>query len=307
MLEGDLPTPRAGHSLVYNPNTQKCYMFGGANHEQGHLGEIYGFEPELAKWSKIQLFSSLKSPAERYEHVCLLIDSDTMMVMYGAGLDGPLDDIWKWSLETGEWTVVETNGTKPSARVIRSVGFVSSKNRVYLFGGGLHNNIPVPDPSTYCFDLGNPSLLDRLFWCKVNSQGPSTRLGHCIVSDGSKLYLSGGMDKNQVFGDVWEFDTNTNKWLQLDIQLLPRCAHQMVFYENKLYITGGMDPNPPQVFDILEMIDVTTAKLESRSIDIKRLDHTMTVVGDKILIAGGMDLQHVFLDDRLLLPDGNLV
>jgi hypothetical protein len=78
-----------------------------------------------------------------------------MLVMYGAGLEGPLDDIWKLNVETWEWTLLQTKGTKPSNRVIRSVGFLESKQRLYVFGGGLHDNLPVMDNNMYCFDIGS--------------------------------------------------------------------------------------------------------------------------------------------------------
>jgi hypothetical protein len=56
-------------------------------------------------------------------------------------------------IECINWEQMETKGCKPSARIIKSVGFDPVKERIYVFGGGLHNNKPVDDPSTYCLDL----------------------------------------------------------------------------------------------------------------------------------------------------------
>jgi N-acetylneuraminic acid mutarotase len=119
--------------------------------------------------------------------------------------------------------------------------------------------------------------------------------------------MAGGMAKQQVYGECWEFDTDTNKWTLLPVSLIPRCAHQMIHLDSKLYITGGMKPEPPQVFDELEIIELDTWKVETKNTSIKRLDHSMTLIDDKIFLVGGMDLQHVFLDDQVLLPDGSIV
>lgn len=35
------PSPRAGHTLTYNPNNNECVLFGGASHEDGLYDDIY--------------------------------------------------------------------------------------------------------------------------------------------------------------------------------------------------------------------------------------------------------------------------
>jgi N-acetylneuraminic acid mutarotase len=284
-------------------------LFGGANHEQGFLSDLYVLDlsgslttsdttaTNRTEWKKVQIFSSLKGPIERYEHGSFTLQNK-LFIFYGCSTSGLLDDIWSLDLETNTWTELVTKGTKPSPRVI-SATMVGK--RVYVFGGGLNNDIPVDDTSMYCFDVNN------LFWCRVNVNGPRPRLGHTMTCIGTKIYMQGGMNRNEIYDELWEFDTVTNKWTLINVKLVKRCAHQMVSFQSKLYITGGMIPSPPTMFDLLEIVDVDTLRVESLKIDLKRLDHSMTVVGDKILVVGGMDFQHVFFDDQFLLPNGSLL
>ena len=135
-LELGTPSPRAGHSLtlissrifdknldveegnrnsknVVDSSTEKeddiFVLFGGANHEQGFLDDLFilkQIQPEL-KWHQIKLFSSPSGPAARYEHAALsirrkIVDSsiicNELMIMFGAGIDGPLSDCWVYNI-----------------------------------------------------------------------------------------------------------------------------------------------------------------------------------------------------------------
>lgn len=259
------PSPRAGHSLtlvssrtldknlhveegnrnsknIMDSSTEKeddiFVLFGGANHEQGFLDDLFllkQIQPEL-KWHQIKLFSSPSGPAARYEHAALSIrrksgDSsitrNELMIMFGAGIDGPLSDCWVYNigksarsaylfhgLDESKWTELETKGSKPCPRVLKSVAYIESLNRVYLFGGGQQNNVPISDSNTYCLDIGNIEVtvnyLDSLRWFMVSgdrSLHPSKRLGHSLTVIGKKIYLFGGLCNNDIMNDLWVFDT----------------------------------------------------------------------------------------------------
>lgn len=193
------PTPRAGHSLVKAGS--QMVLFGGANHEQGFLSDLHHtpLSPTTLEWSEIKISTTAGWPVGRYEHVCVAIAPNEVLIMYGAGADGPLDDVWVLDLEEVGWRQLQTRGLAPTARVLRSVGFVDG--RLYLFGGGSHENVPVPDGGTYCLDIG------RLFWAKVCDSGPSIRLGHSMTTIGRKIYLFGGLANETVMNDLWVFDT----------------------------------------------------------------------------------------------------
>jgi hypothetical protein len=85
--------------------------------------------------------------------------------------------------------------------------YSKSKNRIYLYGGGKYNDVPVDDLSMYCLDLAN------LFWVKLSKGteiNPGPRLGHSINICGTILYLYGGLNKDVCFEDLWTYDTGKN-------------------------------------------------------------------------------------------------
>jgi hypothetical protein len=85
------PSPRAGHSLcILN---SKCYLFGGASHEQGFLNDLYSYDLDTKLWGSLEpkIF-----PHERYEHSTAVVD-DKILIMFGACDQGPTNDIWEYN------------------------------------------------------------------------------------------------------------------------------------------------------------------------------------------------------------------
>jgi hypothetical protein len=84
---------------------QQFLLFGGANHEQGFLDDLYllrNVHPELV-WNPIKIFSSLSGPVARYEHAALCVkrkhvESQELLIMFGAGNEGPLADCWVYNM-----------------------------------------------------------------------------------------------------------------------------------------------------------------------------------------------------------------
>ncbi|KAI8896904.1 hypothetical protein BC833DRAFT_595766 [Globomyces pollinis-pini] len=239
-------------------------------------------------------------PPARYEHTALTVsreDQEEMWILYGAGEKGPLQDVWTYNLENNQWSECVCQGLKPSPRVIRSVGFTN--NRIYIFGGGLHNNIPVKDNATYCLDLNS------LFWVMVSGPkalAPQRRLGHSMTSIDSKIYLFGGMANDGVFDDLWVFDTVSNKWSQPETtgdQPGSRCAHSAVAMDHLIYIYGGM--TGLEVHDSAYCLDTKTMIWSFVGNFKRRLDHAVVKFENSMYVFGGMDLSNVFNDSFQIL------
>lgn len=110
------PSPRAGHSFVFDPESNASYVFGGASHEEGLSNEIYqldhgGLIQYIAKcpnsssavtatltWRFLDLEGK---PPARYEHCAVLASRRgrrVMLVLFGAADEQPLGDIWSLDL-----------------------------------------------------------------------------------------------------------------------------------------------------------------------------------------------------------------
>lgn len=178
--------------------------------------------------------------------------------------------------------------------------------RIYVFGGGLHEKVPVNDQAMYCLDL------DKLFWVVISapcSKSPSPRLGHSISVIGTKLYIFGGMDTDRAYDDLFVFDTITNSWscpVTTGSKPSPRCAHAATVVGTKIYIHGGTILNGvPVVMDDLYSFD--TGSLEWNVCKIKdskpRLDSALTtlILGAEnaeisLALFGGLNLEGIYND-----------
>jgi hypothetical protein len=101
--------------------------------------------------------------------------------------------------------MLETTGDKPCPRTLSSMILKKSQNkdRLYVFGGGLAGDIPVPDSNVYCLDL------DSLFWVKLSVNHeifPSPRLGHSLTALDDFMYCFGGMDQKKMYSDMYKFN-----------------------------------------------------------------------------------------------------
>jgi N-acetylneuraminic acid mutarotase len=90
---------------------------------------------------------------------------------------------------------------------------------------------------------------------------PTARHSHCIVSDndGTNLYMLGGMSENDaaLCNDAfWIFDTNTDKWTNVDEfnYFSRRIGHVAIKHKESLIIFGGYGANSSYSLDIFAIV-----------------------------------------------------
>ncbi|KAJ3270642.1 hypothetical protein HDV01_007530 [Terramyces sp. JEL0728] len=185
-----------------------------------------------------------------------------LLVLFGSGESGPLVSPQLFDTETQTWSDLEIKGSI-TPRILRSAGVVG--DRVYVFGGGQYNDEPIEDT-------------------------------------GDMVYVYGGMCKEKTLDDLWQFNTKTNRWTQLEA-FEERCAHTCVNYNDKLYVYGGMKTQPLMIHDTLVSYD---GEWKVQGKYNGRIDHAC-VVDNGIVVHGGMSFSNVFQDGFKLLMTGNKV
>jgi len=86
------------------------------------------------------------------------------------------------------------------------------------------------------------------------NQGPCPRFPHSYTSDGSLLFVFGGMNANEEpMNNLWMLDCDTWQWSLLSDasaddggggdRPLPRFSHSSWTKEGKVWILGGMSPS----------------------------------------------------------------
>jgi N-acetylneuraminic acid mutarotase len=197
---GDLPSPREGVSLVYDPSTGALIMFGGYDDSGAELSDTWAFYPSTSTWANMSPASAVPSGRDRYSMVHDPASGN--MILFGGWADGTmLGDTWLYDPVTNAWTEV-TPAASPSARGGHRAVYDPALGRVVLFGGWDATN-ELSD--TWAYDTAANT------WTDVSPAGgaPDGRDGSSMVYDeaNGKIILFGGMDEpgDRDLGDTWAY------------------------------------------------------------------------------------------------------
>ena len=89
----------------------------------------------------------------------------------------------------------------------------------------------------------NDDLNSNDIACQSDDGYPEARRCHSTVQIGKHVWVFGGYDGDDVFGDAWQLDMSTMQWARLKMELpLPVYFHAMtVSDEGKMVMFGGVD------------------------------------------------------------------
>jgi len=160
-------------------------------------------------------------------------------------------------------------------------------------------------------------------WVPIDSDDSiPPRNGHTTTALGGMVYVFGGWDATQYFGDLWYFDTSVlyeggtfTLWYQSTAAgPSPRNGHSTVAYGGTLVLFGGFYHNVSNAaytncaskldacvwYNDLWTYTVATdkwAKLSISGVPSARQGHSAVVIGDRMLIFGGQNAQQQTLND----------
>lgn len=117
---------------------------------------------------------------------------------------------------------------------------------MYLHGG--HDGVVWLDDLFYL-------NLETFQWCKPKLKStdpvrlgltelPKARACHSLTKIKKKLYLFGGAEGENIFGDLIEFDLIEGSWIELHPKSMtpkPRNSHSACEWDGKLVLFGGHD------------------------------------------------------------------
>jgi hypothetical protein len=147
---GETLTRRDGHSVVYDPTTNRMILFGGAVHGSGgpffqdvwilqHANGLGG-TPE---W--IQLKPTGYLPTEREDHSAVYDVERNLMIMFGGwtiqeGVPIYFNDVWVLRNANGlggtaAWEELKAHGKLPAKRELHTAVYNAAPTRMIVFGG----------------------------------------------------------------------------------------------------------------------------------------------------------------------------
>ncbi|CAH1103409.1 unnamed protein product [Psylliodes chrysocephalus] len=241
-------------------------------------------------------------PRPRHGHRAVAIKD--LMVVFGGGNEGIVDELHVYNTATNQWFVPVTKGDVPPG--CAAYGFVVEGTRLLVFGG----MVEYGKYSNELYEL----QASKWEWKKLKPKQPKLgpppcpRLGHSFTLVNAKVYLFGGLandsadPKNNVpryLNDLYTLDIRSNP-VQWDIPQTngpappPRESHTGVAYLDKkkgrsfLVIYGGMSGCRLGDLWFLETETMTWLKPQVSGITpLPRSLHTSTLIGHRMFVFGG--------------------
>ena len=239
----DSPGPRAYHSMVYHPEMEKFFIFGGID-EFSHecLQEGLVFDIKTNRWDYISLSSGLPSRCgssmvyDVFERVIILFGG------YDPYLDVYYHDTWMIDLRDGMVDCYDfTSIDSPSSRAFHDMVCVYDNydpmDRYFILFGGWNDGTVLGDTWRYDF----PDYWTRL----TPASSPGSRFGHSMVynNHSSQIILFGGIAGSSEYSDTWVYNPTTINWTLQSPPVYPsaRGLQTMVFFPNSntCMIFGG--------------------------------------------------------------------
>ncbi|KAM4581930.1 host cell factor 1a [Fundulus diaphanus] len=243
-------------------------------------------------------------PRPRHGHRAVAIKE--LMVVFGGGNEGIVDELHVYNTATNQWFIPAVRGDIPPG--CAAYGFVCDGTRLLVFGG-------MVEYGKYSNDLYELQA-SRWEWKKLKAKNPKNgpppcpRLGHSFSLVGNKCYLFGGLandsedPKNNIpryLNDLYTLELRPgSSVLGWDIPITygvlppPRESHTAVVYTEKttrksrLIIYGGM--SGCRLGD-LWTLDIDTLTWNKPSVGgtapLPRSLHSATTITNKMYVFGG--------------------
>jgi N-acetylneuraminic acid mutarotase len=157
------PTPTIINSVVYDSESDRIILFGGAIDSMGNLGllnETWSYDLDTNSWARM---TPNAGPSERYG-ISAVYDpvSDLVITFGGVGFSyggaEPIpvifDDMWTYDLNTDTWSMVNQL-TKPTERALGAMA-IDPSSRIIVLYGGAHEEVMVTLGDTWAVQLGAP-------------------------------------------------------------------------------------------------------------------------------------------------------
>ncbi|KAM7443944.1 Host cell factor2 [Porites harrisoni] len=255
------------------------------------------------KWKRVTN-SSGPVPRPRHGHRAVAIRE--LMVVFGGGNEGIVDELHVYNTATNQWFVPAVRGDVPPG--CAAYGFIADGTRLITFGG----MVEYGRYSNEMYEL----QASRWEWKKLKPKAPKSpgvypcpRLGHSFTAVNHKAYLFAGLandsddPKNNIpryLNDLYVVDIRSSNNLQWEVPSTfgmtpsPRESHTCVAISDsdskrpRLIVYGGMSGCRLGDLHQLDIETMTWSKPAVHNmIPLPRSLHSATTIGKRMFVFGG--------------------
>ena len=231
-------TVRNAHSLVYDSNKNRTFLFGGAD-EKKVYGDLWVLKKK--RWKLI----NDAGPGPRTFASLVYDEAGRRLILFGGNtvLFGSKENPAKflndtWEFKKGKWRKIETESA-PETRSDASIVYDTAEKRIIIFGG-------------YKLENGRLKRLNDTWefkndkWRRLSTAGPSQRNGSGMAFDLNlrKVVLFGGSTVNKDYGpdsgETWLLENDV--WKKLAIDQPPNIFNSNMVFDKRnksLFRFGG--------------------------------------------------------------------
>ncbi|XP_050452028.1 host cell factor 1 isoform X2 [Cataglyphis hispanica] len=256
----------------------------------------------MLKWKRI---ANPTGPQPRPRHGHRAVAIKDLMVVFGGGNEGIVDELHVYNTATNQWFVPSTKGDIPPG--CAAYGFVVDGTRILVFGG----MVEYGKYSNELYEL----QASRWEWKRLKPKPPKhepppcPRLGHSFTLIGNRVFLFGGLandsddPKNNIpryLNDLYTLELLPNGQTAWDVPQThghappPRESHTGVAYTDRttgkscLVIYGGMSGCRLGDLWFLDVDSMTWNKpVVHGPTPLPRSLHTATLIGHRMYVFGG--------------------
>nr|XP_039262989.1 host cell factor 2-like isoform X1 [Styela clava] len=256
----------------------------------------------LVKWKKV---SNSTGPIPRPRHGHRAVSIKNLMVVFGGGNEGIVDELHVYNAVTNQWFIPAVRGDTPPG--CAAYGFVCDGTRLLVFGG-------MVEYGRYSNDLYELQA-SRWEWKKLVPNPPPTgpipypRLGHSFTLIGNLIYLFGGLANDsddpktnipRYLNDLYTLElcpgsgvTGWNVPATYGAAPPPRESHTGISWTDgdgmaKLIIYGGMSGCRLGDLWVLDIDTMTWTNPKIGGVPpLPRSLHSATLIKDRMFVFGG--------------------
>jgi N-acetylneuraminic acid mutarotase len=207
------PFGHVGARMAYDSESDRIILFGGVSLQTGDLfNETRSYDFNTNTGTKMN--PEVSPPARNY-HAMAYHPTIDRVVIFGGDVDTFSEtygnDTWEYDYNTDTWEMIETSETPPD-RVYSSMVYVSSLDRIIMFGGtSVSMGGTINDMWAYDHE--------KKTWTELTADTmPGARCQHALAYDSAadKIVLfGGGPDKITPTDETWIYDPQTNTWTDM--------------------------------------------------------------------------------------------